>query len=174
MYEKTVNKVVINKCISINTLTINKRISIITLTINKRISISIDEPISIAEPIFISINIRTISISIDEPISISINIRTISIHFRIFWPDEFDPTLWPFALDYAVWIWIHLPSSERANFCPEEVFSRVQKGCAKLRQCRVFGCPAYSVFQVFFKTMVGKNDGAEEQRAEKWIANGVQ
>ena len=69
--------------------------------------------------------------------------RAMLLHFRIFWPDEFDSGLWPFALDYAVWIYNHTPTKERASFSPEELFTRTKTGCKMLRRCRVFGCPAY-------------------------------
>ena len=41
------------------------------------------------------------------------------LHPRVRWPDEFDPSLWPFALSYAVWICNHLPHSDRANMSAE-------------------------------------------------------
>jgi len=69
--------------------------------------------------------------------------RAMLLHLRIHWPDEFDPALWPFALDYAVWIYNHTPQTELANLTPEELFSSTRSKHSVLRRCRVFGCPAY-------------------------------
>ena len=69
--------------------------------------------------------------------------RAMLLHVRIHWPDEFDPALWPFALDYAIWIYNHIPHADRANMCPEELFTKTKMGCWALRRARVFGCPAF-------------------------------
>lgn len=69
--------------------------------------------------------------------------RAMLLHVRLHWLDEFDPNLWPFALDYAVWIYNHIPMPDRGGFSPEELFSRSKGGCELLRRLRVFGCPAY-------------------------------
>ena len=45
------------------------------------------------------------------------------LHLRVCWPDEFEPSLWPFALSYAVWIYNRLPHSSRANMSAEDIFS---------------------------------------------------
>jgi len=69
--------------------------------------------------------------------------RAMLLHVRIHWPSEFDPALWPFALDYAAWIYNHTPQSELADLTPEELFSSTRSKHSLLRRCRVFGCPAY-------------------------------
>ena len=69
--------------------------------------------------------------------------RAMLLHIRIHWPDEFDPALWTYALDYAVYIYNHLPFDVKSGLCPNEVFSGVVVGCKPLRRLRVFGCPAY-------------------------------
>ena len=69
--------------------------------------------------------------------------RSMLLHLRIHWPDEFDPSLWPYALDYAVYIYNHLPFDVRDGLSPEDVFSGVVSGCGPLRRLRVFGCPTY-------------------------------
>jgi len=69
--------------------------------------------------------------------------RAMLLHYRIHWPDEFDPAVWPFAMSYAVWIYNNLPHTDRANFSAEELFSNTYGGLSPLRRARVFGCPAY-------------------------------
>ena len=49
--------------------------------------------------------------------------RTMLLHLRVHWPDEFDPSLWPFALSYTVWIYNRLPHLDCANMSAEDVFS---------------------------------------------------
>ena len=69
--------------------------------------------------------------------------RAMLLHVRIHWPDEFDPALWPFAVDYAVWIYNNMPLADRANMSPNELFSKSKVGCSMLQRARVFGCPCY-------------------------------
>ena len=70
--------------------------------------------------------------------------RAMLLHTRIHWPDEFSPDLWPFALDYAVYIYNHFPAKGKANgVSPIEVFCGTKVGCRNLRRLRVFGCPSY-------------------------------
>ena len=69
--------------------------------------------------------------------------RAMLLHVRIHWPEEFDAALWPFALDYAVWIYNNIPLADRAHMTPDEIFSKSKYGCSILRRARVFGCPTY-------------------------------
>ena len=69
--------------------------------------------------------------------------RAMLLHLRVHWPDEFDSSLWPFALSYAVWIYNRLPHSDRANMSAEDVFSSTYGGSTQLRRTRVFGCPTH-------------------------------
>ena len=69
--------------------------------------------------------------------------RAMLIHVRLKWPHQFNPQMWPFALDYAVYIYNHLPIHEREGLSPQEVFCGAIEGCSSLRRLRVFGCPAY-------------------------------
>ena len=69
--------------------------------------------------------------------------RAMLLHVRIHWPEEFDSAHWPFALDYAIWIYNHIPIADKANMCPDEIFSKTKLGCWALRRARVFGCPTY-------------------------------
>ena len=54
--------------------------------------------------------------------------RAMLPHPRVCWPDEFDPSPWPFALSYAVWIHDRLPHSSRANVSAEDIFSNTYGG----------------------------------------------
>ena len=47
------------------------------------------------------------------------------LHVQLHWPDEFNPSLWPFALDYSVEIYNNLPSKVKNGLCPEEVFADI-------------------------------------------------
>ena len=69
--------------------------------------------------------------------------RAMLLHVRLHWPAEFDASLWPFALDYAAWIYNHIPRADKAHMCPDELFSKTKLGCWALRRCRVFGCPSF-------------------------------
>ena len=70
--------------------------------------------------------------------------RTLLLHLRLHWPDEFSPDLWPFALDYAVYIYNHVPRGGKPGSpSPMEVFCGTKIGCRPLRRLRVFGCPSY-------------------------------
>eukprot|EP00977_Amphora_coffeiformis_P012523 scaffold3088_cov115-Amphora_coffeaeformis.AAC.1 len=70
--------------------------------------------------------------------------RAMLLHLRLHWPDEFLPDLWPFALDYAVYIYNHVPRKGKAGTpSPIEFFCGAKVGCRPLRHLRVFGCPSY-------------------------------
>jgi hypothetical protein len=70
--------------------------------------------------------------------------RTMLLHVRLHWPDEFSADLWPFALDYAVYIYNHVPTKGKPGMpSPQEVFCGTKIGCRPLRRLRVFGCPCY-------------------------------
>ena len=69
--------------------------------------------------------------------------RAMLLHVHLHWPDEFNPSLWPFALDYSVEIYNNLPSKVKNGLCPEEVFAGIILGCGPLKQLRIFSCPCY-------------------------------
>jgi hypothetical protein len=68
--------------------------------------------------------------------------RSILIHASLCWPDEITLDLWPFALDYAVWLYNHTPG-RISGLSPEELFTGSSVDCWHLRQARVWGCPTY-------------------------------
>ena len=66
------------------------------------------------------------------------------MHQLLHWPDQFDATLWPFALEHAVYIWNHMPRSEH-GFSPLKMFTGMKQpsGNKTLLDTRVWGCPAW-------------------------------
>ncbi|MCU0715746.1 MAG: hypothetical protein MUD03_06420, partial [Pirellula sp.] len=52
-----------------------------------------------------------------------------------------DVNLWPMALNYAVWLYNHMPRPN--NLSPIELLSRIKNPRNKLRNAHVFGCPVY-------------------------------
>lgn len=68
--------------------------------------------------------------------------RAMLLHSALFWPGEHSLELWPMAMDYAVWIWNHLPMDD--GLSPEEKFSGQKlPNHDHLRRAHVFGCPCY-------------------------------
>ncbi|MCA1806890.1 MAG: GAG-pre-integrase domain-containing protein, partial [Actinobacteria bacterium] len=65
------------------------------------------------------------------------------MHQLIHWPAQFDPALWPFALEHAAYIWNNMPK-ERGGLTPAELFAGMKRpqNDAILRS-RVWGCPVY-------------------------------
>ena len=68
--------------------------------------------------------------------------RTMMLHLSVQWPDEYDVRLWPFAMDYAVWLYNHTPQKE-SGLAPMELFCGTKLNCEMLRRAKVFGCPTY-------------------------------
>eukprot|EP00977_Amphora_coffeiformis_P026173 scaffold24499_cov107-Amphora_coffeaeformis.AAC.1 len=81
--------------------------------------------------------------------------RAMLLHLRLHWPDEFLPDLWPFALDYAVYIYNHVPRKGKAGApSPIEFFCGAKVGCRPLRRLRVFGCPSYRTTPIYSLPMM--------------------
>ena len=68
--------------------------------------------------------------------------RTMLLHAMIHWPSETSVDLWPFAVDYAVYLWNRLPKKD-SGLAPIELFSGVTMDTSVLRRMRVFGSPCY-------------------------------
>ena len=70
--------------------------------------------------------------------------RAMLLNIRIHWPDEFSADLWPFAIDYAIYIYNHFtPKGKSGTPMPMELFCGTKIGCKNLRKLHVFGSPAY-------------------------------
>lgn len=70
--------------------------------------------------------------------------QAMMLHMVMHWPNMADLSLWPFALDYAIYIWNMLPS-RTDHWSPNELFSGVSSSgnMETLRRVRVWGCPVY-------------------------------
>ena len=71
--------------------------------------------------------------------------RTMLIHAAMRSPENtITPDLWPMAMDYAAWIYNHLPKSD-TGLSPDEIWTRSQFTPTKdvLARCHVWGAPTY-------------------------------
>jgi hypothetical protein len=69
--------------------------------------------------------------------------RAMMMHQLLHWPDQFDPKLWPFALEQAAHLWNNMPK-QGSIFTPLELVMKLRRpGPSPLTQARVWGCPAY-------------------------------
>lgn len=69
--------------------------------------------------------------------------RSMLLHALIHWPHETSLDLWPFAVDYAVYLWNHMPRRD-CNKAPIELF--YDSSCdvkSILSSAKCWGCPAY-------------------------------
>jgi hypothetical protein len=70
--------------------------------------------------------------------------RAMLLHACIHWPDNTNLELWPFALEYAIWIWNNMPNRD-SLLAPMELFTSSKfPSYAHLHRAHVFGCPAYT------------------------------
>jgi hypothetical protein len=74
--------------------------------------------------------------------SLSTSARTMLLHSMIHWPTETTLDLWPFAMEYAVYLWNCLPCSP-SGLSPQELFYSVKSNHNELRAAKVWGCPTY-------------------------------
>ena len=70
--------------------------------------------------------------------------RAMMLNALIHWPDREVTTLWPFALQHAVWIWNHLPKTD-IRLSPMELFSNSKDpdNHSSLQRLHVWGCPVF-------------------------------
>ena len=69
--------------------------------------------------------------------------RAMLLHAVIHWPSEADLTLWPFALEYAIYLWNNMPS-QQSLIAPLELFSQQKfPSYDQLHRAHVWGCPVY-------------------------------
>ena len=68
--------------------------------------------------------------------------RTMMLHAAIRWPDVADPSLWPLAVDQAVYIYNHVPNAKSGQ-SPEDLYSRTTWPRHQLQDIHVWGAPAY-------------------------------
>lgn len=68
--------------------------------------------------------------------------RSMLLHAMIHWPGQVDLNLWPFAVEYAVYLWNHIPRMD-SNLSPAEVFFSSHAEKSVLPEAKCWGCPAY-------------------------------
>lgn len=69
--------------------------------------------------------------------------RAMLLHAVIHWPDQADLGLWPFALEYVVYLWNNMPNKE-SLLAPVELFASSKfDSYDHLHQTHVWGCPVY-------------------------------
>jgi hypothetical protein len=74
--------------------------------------------------------------------TISESARAMILHAAIHWPEEISLELWPFAMDYAVYLWNRMPRKE-TGLSPIEIFCGSKIDRSVLRNAHVWGCPSY-------------------------------
>jgi Reverse transcriptase (RNA-dependent DNA polymerase) len=69
--------------------------------------------------------------------------RAMLLHAVIMWPDRADLSLWPFAMEHAIYLWNNMPKQD-SRTAPLEIFTRTRfPSYEHLRRLHVWGCPAY-------------------------------
>ena len=68
--------------------------------------------------------------------------RTMLLHAAIHWHDMADPSLWPMAVQHAVFLHNHVPSPS-TGLCPHDLFFKTQWSQAKFHDLHMWGCPVY-------------------------------
>mgnify|MGYP000344943232 CR=1 FL=1 len=69
--------------------------------------------------------------------------RAMMMHTILSWPDQANLSLWPFAVDHAVYLWNHTPKHGQ-SMSPVEIFSGVKfADYSHLASLHVFGAPVY-------------------------------
>ena len=64
------------------------------------------------------------------------------LHSAIHWLDVADATLWPMAVNLAVYIYNHVPNKE-TGLDALDSWSKTQSRTVDLMDLHVFGCPIY-------------------------------
>ena len=60
----------------------------------------------------------------------------------IHWPDQADPTLWPMAVQYAVYLYNHIPNPS-TGLSPSDIFTRTWWEHKRFHDLHVWGSPVY-------------------------------
>jgi transposase InsO family protein len=68
--------------------------------------------------------------------------RTMMLHAAIRWPETADASLWPMAVDYAVYIHNHIPN-RATGLSPLDLFTGTKWPTHKCHDLQVWGCPVY-------------------------------
>ena len=68
--------------------------------------------------------------------------RTMMLHQAIHWPDVATATLWPLAVDHAVYLYNHMPNPTN-GLSPHDLMSKTHWPQSQLADCHIWGCPVY-------------------------------
>ena len=68
--------------------------------------------------------------------------RTMMLHSAIHWPDVADASLWPMAVQHAVFLHNHMPNPQ-TGISPHDIFTRSRWEQRKFHDLHVWGCPVY-------------------------------
>ena len=68
--------------------------------------------------------------------------RTQLLHAAIHWPDMADASLWPMAVDHAVFLFNHVPDPS-SGLSAHDVFSGQRWPLRRLHDLHVLGAPVY-------------------------------
>ena len=68
--------------------------------------------------------------------------RTMMLHQAIHWPDVATATLWPLAVDHAVYLYNHMPNPAN-GLSPHDLMTKTRWPQSQLADCHVWGCPVY-------------------------------
>lgn len=68
--------------------------------------------------------------------------RTMMLHAGIHWGDMADLSLWPMAVQHAVYVYNRVPDPS-TGMCPLDLFTNMRWPQAKLHDLHVWGCPVY-------------------------------
>jgi hypothetical protein len=66
------------------------------------------------------------------------------LHAAIHWPETADPTVWPMAVQHAVYLVNHMPNLS-TGVAPIDVFTRTRWEQRKFQDLHVWGCPVYAL-----------------------------
>ena len=72
----------------------------------------------------------------------STSARAMLIRAMLHWHEETSLDLWPFAIQYAVFLYNRMPK-EASSLSPIEIFYNTKSDHQELRSAKVFGCPSY-------------------------------
>ena len=67
--------------------------------------------------------------------------RALMLHAALHWYHEVISELWPMAVDYAIYLYNHLPNEQ--GIAPIDLFTGVTAPRHKLRNIHIWGVPTY-------------------------------
>jgi hypothetical protein len=96
--------------------------------------------------------------------------RAMLLHSTLLWPDQADLSLWPFALDHAVYLWNNTPS-QSSSLAPLEIFSKTRfPNYNHLRRLHVWGCPLLTFWTLDSKIITRFRNGNHALVVQNFLA----